>query len=150
MSNTKEIAYLKVSIRPEFIAWSCKFAALCIYEGEIKKLFFTFAIADIDGNGTIELIELLTAIDLERTRFSERVFAIFDDDNSGKCPPLAWQRNDGCVDALQGRVLFVACVAAHEAALLRGQSRGQTCAAAVLRQRLCLSCLTSVFLSRED
>ena len=38
----------------------------------------------MDGGGTIDLTELLTIIELERTPFTERVFSIFDEDNSGK------------------------------------------------------------------
>lgn len=38
----------------------------------------------MDGGGTIDLLELLTVIDVERTPFTERIFQIFDDDNSGK------------------------------------------------------------------
>lgn len=33
--------------------------------------------------GTIHIVELLTFFDLERTKFTERVFGIFDEDGSG-------------------------------------------------------------------
>lgn len=83
-AGSRAALYKKLSQKPEFRVWSKKFDALCIHPSEVKKLFYVFAKADFDGGGTIDLIELLTAIDLERTPFTERVFAIFDDDNSGK------------------------------------------------------------------
>ena len=39
---------------------------------------------DVDDSGCIELVELLVHIDLERTKFTERIFSIFDEDGSGQ------------------------------------------------------------------
>eukprot|EP01039_Chlorochromonas_danica_P007795 gene7795-8606_t len=83
-SGSKAESFKKLSHTAEFQVWMRKFQALRITPGEVRKLYKVFAKADMDGGGTIDLVELLTAIDVERTRFSERVFAIFDEDNSGK------------------------------------------------------------------
>ena len=37
----------------------------------------------MDGSGSIEVKEMLVHFDIERTKFTRRVFGIFDDDNSG-------------------------------------------------------------------
>ena len=42
-----------------------------------KMLYKMYNKVDIDGGGTIDLVELLTVIDVERTPFTERIFSIF-------------------------------------------------------------------------
>lgn len=69
---------------PQFVAWNQSFQALKISKEEVSKLFKLFQKADMDGGGTIDVVELLTVMDVERTPFTERVFSIFDDDKSGK------------------------------------------------------------------
>ena len=39
---------------------------------------------DVDGSGTIEVAELLAFLDVEKTKFSKRIFCMFDEDNSGQ------------------------------------------------------------------
>jgi len=50
----------------------------------VRKLFHAFKKFDMDGSGSIGLVELLTQLDLPRTKFTEKVFSIFDDDGSGE------------------------------------------------------------------
>jgi Ca2+-binding EF-hand superfamily protein len=52
-------------------------------EADIGKLFGLFCIIDGDSSGSIEIIELLMFLDVERTRFTKRIFSMFDDDASG-------------------------------------------------------------------
>lgn len=61
-----------------------QFEALQLSRREVNKLYKIFRKADVDGSGTIALIELLCHIDVERTAFTERVFSIFDEDGSGE------------------------------------------------------------------
>lgn len=69
---------------PKFVKWNETFVALGLKDKEVKELYRVFWKADMDGGGTIDLVELLTIVDLERTPFTERIFSIFDDDQSGK------------------------------------------------------------------
>ena len=69
---------------PQFVKWNEMFEALQFQKQEIRQLYQHFSKADLDGGGTIDLTELLSIIELERTPFTERVFSIFDEDNSGK------------------------------------------------------------------
>jgi Ca2+-binding EF-hand superfamily protein len=50
---------------------------------EIAQLYNLFCKADVDLSGTVDMVELLTLLDIERTSFSVRVFSIFDEDKSG-------------------------------------------------------------------
>lgn len=38
----------------------------------------------MDGSGNIEIAEMLAFLDVDRTKFSKRLFSIFDDDASGE------------------------------------------------------------------
>jgi Ca2+-binding EF-hand superfamily protein len=60
------------------------FTALGISEEDVGKLYWIFCRIDTDGSRLIEIIELLMFLDVERTRFTRRIFSIFDDDKSGK------------------------------------------------------------------
>jgi Ca2+-binding EF-hand superfamily protein len=68
----------------QFQEWNKTYKALKISKNELSQLFKKFKKVDLDGGGTIDVVELLTVIDVERTPFSERVFSIFDEDKSGK------------------------------------------------------------------
>ncbi len=61
-----------------------QFEALQLRPREVEKLYKIFRRVDVDGSGTIELVELLVHIDLDRTKFTERIFSIFDEDGSGQ------------------------------------------------------------------
>merc|ERR1719504_257042 len=50
-------------------------------ESEARSVYFAFERMDEDGSGEVSITELL---DLPRTRFAKRVFAIFDADGSGE------------------------------------------------------------------
>ena len=82
-SKAKE-AYDAITKNANYPQWSLQFQALQLTHSEVKKLHSYFFKADMDNGGTIELVELLTVIDVERTKFTERVFSIFDEDGSGK------------------------------------------------------------------
>lgn len=84
MGCSQSAAYDKITQHPRFGEWMEKFAALQISKQEALKLYTVFHRADLDGGGSINLLELLTVVDLERTPFTKRVFSIFDDDESGE------------------------------------------------------------------
>lgn len=68
----------------DFRKWELQFRALQLRGREINKLYRVFRKVDMDGSGSISVAELLTHIDVERTKFTERVFSIFDEDGSGE------------------------------------------------------------------
>lgn len=77
-------SFKKFSQTHEFRKWSEAFTALQISNNDLYRFYKVFGKVDMDGGGTIDLVEMLTVIDVERTPFTERVFSIFDDDKSGK------------------------------------------------------------------
>lgn len=79
-----EAAFQRMQKHLEWRDWSEKFSALKLTYSEIKNLHRVFFKGDLDGSGTIDLAELLTIIDVEKTPFTKRVFSIFDDDESGE------------------------------------------------------------------
>jgi Ca2+-binding EF-hand superfamily protein len=79
-SSAFEIAFAT----PQYREWNKTFAALGMTKAEVYQLYKKFIKVDLDRGGTIDVVELLTVIDVERTPFTERVFAVFDEDNSGK------------------------------------------------------------------
>lgn len=64
--------------------WMELFANLKLTRAEVQKLYDIFRKADMDGSGFVDTVELLTLLDIERTRFTEQIFTIFDNDGSGK------------------------------------------------------------------
>ena len=52
---------------------------------DIGRLHSVYRKIDIDGSNSIELAvsELLAFLDLDRTRFTKRIFTMFDEDSSG-------------------------------------------------------------------
>ena len=65
-------------------SWFELFAAMKLSRSEVLKLFKIFKKADLDGSGSVDIVELLTLLDVERTRFTEHVFTVFDSDRSGR------------------------------------------------------------------
>eukprot|EP00605_Chrysophyceae_sp_TOSAG23-4_P001211 GSChrysophyteH1.ASY1.ANO1.1320.1 assembled CDS len=59
------------------------FEGLSFKEIDIGRLHKIYRQIDNDSSGQIELAELLAFLDLEKTRFTKRIFSIFDEDNSG-------------------------------------------------------------------
>lgn len=53
-------------------------------KSEVQRLFNIFNKVDLDGSGSVDIVELLTLLDIERTRFTEQIFTVFDSDGSGK------------------------------------------------------------------
>lgn len=75
---------LHVYKRAEVKESKALFDALCFKELDIGRLHKQFRLIDNDHSNNIELAELLAHLDLERTRFTKRIFSIFDEDNSGE------------------------------------------------------------------
>lgn len=61
-----------------------QFEALCLRPTDVQHFLKTFHAIDMDGSGSIGLSELLNHLDLERNRFTKRIFSIFDEDKSGQ------------------------------------------------------------------
>lgn len=76
--------YVLFSNTAQFQEWKKTYHALQISDSEVYKLYKKFRKVDMDNSGTIDVVELLTVIDVERKPFSEQVFSVFDEDKSGK------------------------------------------------------------------
>lgn len=70
-------------LRPDLMPWRHVFEALKLTNYYLLQMHQVFRKIDVNNSGTIEIIELLNFLDIERTRFTKRVFSIFDDDGSG-------------------------------------------------------------------
>ena len=68
---------------PRLRDWKQQFDALLLTSDDLIKFNDIFTHVDEDGSGTIEIKELLNFLDVDRNRFTERVFSIFDEDGSG-------------------------------------------------------------------
>ena len=55
--------------------WLDIFRAMKLRNSEVKKLFNIYNTVDVDRSGSIDVVELLMFLDIERTSFSERIFA---------------------------------------------------------------------------
>lgn len=64
-------------------SWWVLFHKMKFTKHEIAQLYNLFCKADVDLSGAVDMVELLTLLDIERTSFSVRVFSIFDKDKSG-------------------------------------------------------------------
>ena len=64
--------------------WMELFAALKLTKWEVARLHEIFTKVDLDDSGSVDTVELLTLLDIERTRFTEQIFTVFDSDGSGK------------------------------------------------------------------
>jgi Ca2+-binding EF-hand superfamily protein len=56
--------------------WYRQFVALKLSRSEVKKLFALFRKIDMDRSGSIDVVEMLTFLDIENTSFNQRVFSI--------------------------------------------------------------------------
>lgn len=65
-------------------SWMDLFAAMKLTRGEVSNFYKLFKKVDFDNSGSVDIVELLTLLDVERTRFTEHVFTLFDSDGSGK------------------------------------------------------------------
>ena len=74
----------KSSIIKELPAsWLEMFHAILLTDGEVKKLHKVFRTLDLTKDGIVQVSDLLTMVDIERTCFTERIFAVFDSNKSG-------------------------------------------------------------------
>jgi Ca2+-binding EF-hand superfamily protein len=64
--------------------WMDVFKAMKLNHSEVKSMFAIYNKVDADRSGSIDVVELLTLLDIERTAFTERIFAAFDKDRTGK------------------------------------------------------------------
>lgn len=60
------------------------FKAMKLQHGEVQTLYNIYNKVDADHSGSIDVVELLTLLDIERTAFTERIFSAFDKDHTGK------------------------------------------------------------------
>lgn len=59
------------------------FEKLELSRQNVGAFYKQFRDVDMDGSGTIDIVEMLVALQLERTKFTTRIFSIFDKDRSG-------------------------------------------------------------------
>jgi Ca2+-binding EF-hand superfamily protein len=69
------------SIRPE---WMSIFNTMQFTKAEVNAFYAVFRSVDVDDSGTIDVTELLEFLHIERSLFSQRIFAAFDKDGTGK------------------------------------------------------------------
>ena len=65
-------------------SWIQIFSSLLLSKREMKKLHKVFRNMDLDSDGVIDVADILIALDIERTKFTERIFAVFDYKHTGK------------------------------------------------------------------
>jgi Ca2+-binding EF-hand superfamily protein len=59
------------------------FDTMLLAENEVGLMYKLFRRVDEDNSGTVDLLELLMYLDIERTPFNLRAFSVFDEDSSG-------------------------------------------------------------------
>lgn len=79
-TQTKTVG--KVGNTPQ--SWIDLFATMCLTKKEVTKLYDLFCKVDIEGSGSVDIVELLILLDIERTAYAEQVFTVFESDSSGK------------------------------------------------------------------
>jgi Ca2+-binding EF-hand superfamily protein len=57
---------------------------LALTEPAVEKFWKIYKKVDLDESGSIEIKEMLVHFDIDRTKFTKRVFGVFDEDNSGE------------------------------------------------------------------
>lgn len=81
MGSTESIHPLEKEVRAD---WMEVFQAMRLKKPEVMKLYEIYVKVDCDKSGSIDVVELLTLMDIERTVFTERIFSAFDKDHTGK------------------------------------------------------------------
>ncbi len=61
-----------------------QFQAMQLSEREIRKLFYAFQVVDVDRSDRVILPELFAHIGLPFTIFNEKIFSIFEGNQSGE------------------------------------------------------------------
>ena len=69
---------------PEIVQYRRQFRAMKLTESDVGQYLTAFRKIDDDCSGSVDILEFLMYFDVERTRFTKRVFGIFDLDGSGK------------------------------------------------------------------
>lgn len=64
-------------------SWIKIFHALKLHKREIKKLHKVFRNIDTDSDGIVDVGDILAILDIERTKFTERIFASYDIKHTG-------------------------------------------------------------------
>ena len=59
-------------------SWIKIFTALKLKNKDIRKLHKVFRNLDLDADGFVDVGDVLSALAIERTKFTERIFAVFD------------------------------------------------------------------------
>lgn len=62
--------------------WLNIFKAMKLKNSEVRKLYDMYNTVDADRSGSIDVVELLMFLDIERTLFTERIFEAFDKDHT--------------------------------------------------------------------
>ena len=75
--------YAGASSLYEVARWEEDFAAMQLAPNDVERLHQVFERIDKDDSRNIELIELISLLDIDRTAFSERIFSIFDENKTG-------------------------------------------------------------------
>lgn len=68
---------------PAYVESRSLFLTLGLTPHDVIELHKKFRCIDKDDSGSIQLIELLNYLDIERTTYTEKVFGMFDIDRSG-------------------------------------------------------------------
>jgi len=61
-----------------------RFTAMGLSTSDVKTLYKVFDFIDNEKEGNITIRKVLTLLDIQRTRFNERIFSIFDKGNAGR------------------------------------------------------------------
>ena len=64
--------------------WLDVFYAMKLKRSEVVRLYRIYEKIDSDKSGSIDVVELLNLLDIERTYVTERMFSAFDKDHTGK------------------------------------------------------------------
>jgi Ca2+-binding EF-hand superfamily protein len=64
--------------------WMDIFKAMKLTREEVVSMLEIYNKVDCDKSGNIDVVELLTLLDIERTAFTERIFSAFDKDHTGQ------------------------------------------------------------------
>lgn len=64
--------------------WMNIFTAMKLTREEIILLLQVYNKVDQDQSGNIDTVELLTLLDIERNKFTEKIFSAFDKDHTGQ------------------------------------------------------------------
>jgi Ca2+-binding EF-hand superfamily protein len=82
-SSIDQYAHIYIE-NPQLASWMKEFHSLALTDRAVFQFWQIFKKIDMDGSGSIEIAEMLVHFDIERTKFTKRVFGIFDEDGSGE------------------------------------------------------------------